>query len=67
MRLTIPTVYTDASSGRVSTLPGAEMNISTRLAPEFPQVSKADFVAYVSNIIALAVMKEAYGDGYPLT
>ena len=67
LKLTIPTVYTDASSGRVSTLPGAEMNFSTRLAPEFPQANKADFVAYASQIIALAVMKEAYGDGYPLT
>ena len=67
LKLVVPTVYTDATTGRVLTLPGAETNFSTRLAPEFPQANKADFVAFTANIIALAVMKAAYGDGYPLT
>ena len=66
-KLSIPTVYTDVATGRVTTLPGAEMNFSTRLSAEFPQANKADFVAYTSNIIALALMKAAYGDGYPMT
>lgn len=65
MKVHIPYSYTDATTGLVKSGPAFEFNGDFTVPDEFPESMRADAVAYVSNLVNSALMKECYRDGYP--
>ncbi len=66
-KLRVPSSYTDAATSLTKAGSAAEANISVTIPDDYPEALKNDFVAYTANMVAHALIKAVYRDGYPAT
>lgn len=61
-KLRVPSSYTDSVTGRTLVGSGAEANVTVSVPNDFPEALKNDFVAFVTNILTTALLKEMFRD-----
>lgn len=66
-KLKLPSSFTDAASGLTQVGPAFEFDFSASIPDAFPEVLKADAIAYAKNIVAHALFQEMMRDGSPAT
>lgn len=70
IKVRLPAVYTDAVTGMPVLLSAAEFNGEVTMPHGFPEAAKADFIAYVKNVISHTLISGSTGalkDAVPLT
>lgn len=67
LKFTIPSAYTDPTTGQPFVKNRAEMNLRLAIPNDFPEAAKGDLVAYIVNIIGHADIRAALTDCVPLT
>lgn len=63
----VPSSYTDTVTGRTFVASGADFNFSASVPNDFPENLKADWVAYVTNLVNHALTKAVIRDAVPAT
>lgn len=67
LRLSYPSSYTDASTGRTVLGPRALVNFTVSIPDDFPESAKNDLSAYIANLINHPLVKGATRDAYSFT
>lgn len=67
LKIRLPSSYNDAVTGLTSVNSAAEANVTVSVPDTFPEALKDDFVAYVTNIVGTALIKNMMRDAYPAT
>lgn len=67
IKLQIPSSYTDTVTGLTKVGSAFDCDINVTVPDDFPEVLKADAVAFVSNLLANAMVKAVIRDGVPTT
>lgn len=67
IKLRLPSSYTDSVTGRTLVASGAEMNATFSVPGDFPEILKADFVAYCTNVLMTGLFKDMIRDAIPAT
>jgi hypothetical protein len=65
--ITVPSSYTEAATGLTAVGSSAVFNGSATIPDDFPEALKNDFVAFVVNGVANAIVKACLRDGLPAT
>lgn len=67
VKIRVPSSYTDSVTGRTLTGSAFEFNGTATVPNDFPENLKADAVAFTSNLLSSALVKEMIRDGLPAT
>lgn len=70
IKVRLPATYIDPTTGMPALLATAEFNGEVTMPHAFPEANKADFIAFVKNVISHALMSGSTGalkDATPLT
>lgn len=67
MKIRLPSSYSDSVTGRTAVASAAEANIAISMPGDYPEALKADFVAYVTNVLATPLAKEMMRDALSAT
>lgn len=65
--ITLPSSYSDAVTGLTNVGSSAQANVSITIPDTFPEDQKANFVAFVTNIMGHSLIKAMSRDAYPAT
>lgn len=65
--ITLPSSYADAVTGLTNVGSSAQANVSVTIPDTFPEDQKANFVAFVANIMGHSLIKAMVRDAYPAT
>lgn len=67
IKLQIPSSYTDAVTGLTNVNSQFDAEVRITVPDDFPEAVKADAVAYLTNLMANAMVKEVVRDAVPPT
>ena len=67
IKLQIPSSYKDEATGLTRIGSAFDMNVDVTVPDDFPEVLKADAVAYASNLMAHAIVQAVMRDAAPAT
>lgn len=67
LKLRLPSSYTEAATGRTMVASAAEVNISVSVPGDYPEALKADFVAFLTNLMAHSLTKAMVRDAVSAT
>lgn len=66
-KLRLPSSYTDTVTGLTRVGSGFEFDFSASVPDDFPEVLKADAIAFAKNLVANAIIQAMMRDGQPAT
>jgi len=67
IKIRVPSSYVDPATTLTVVGPVVDFNAQITVPDDFPETAKADHVAYISGLVASALVKSLMTDAYPAT